>query len=844
MRLPLAHRLLATLAGTVWFTAMPPASVCAAEADPTAAASLVRTGRYEEAIEAARAGRTAGPGDERWWRVEAEALRALGRDSPAYATITEALLHHPGDLRLRLLAIETARFSNHESQVPRLLEELRLLALRRPGRFADEDHSVALGEAALVLGAEPRLVLENLLKRGREATPPVRDAFLAIGRLALAKQDDGLASRTFQDGVKSFPDDPDMWAGLAASFLDGDRARLVEYAGRALELNPRHTPARLLLAEHLIDSEDYEAAEAELARIDAVNPRVPEAHALRSVLAVLRHDLAAATAHRTAALAPWSANPHVDHLIGCKLSQKYRFVEGAAAQRRALEFDPEFTPARFQLAQDLLRLGREDEGWAFAAEAHRADAYHVAAFNLVQLHDRLDDFTVLTSPHFRVRMSPVEAAVYGQRALALLEEARARLVEKYGVVLETQTTIDVFPDPKDFAVRTFGMPDNPGFLGVCFGSVVTVNSPATRRANWEAVLWHEFTHVITLTLTHNRMPRWLSEGISVYEERQRDPAWGQSMSLAWRERILEGRMQPISDMSAAFLRATNGEDLQFAYFQSSLVVEFLVERFGFDNLRAVLRSLRDDADTNTALARHCAPLDELDGAFARFAHTRADALGGRFHLTRGDDPISRALAQVDPSSYHGRLDRARVAVARSEWREARELLTPLVAEGPYLPGADSAHALLARACRELGDVAAERDALTTIATHEGDALEAVMRLLALAEVEGDDAAAVRWAERWLAINPIAPTPWRALLAAHERLPAPAAAASAGQALLHLDPPDRASVHYRVARQLLAIDAEGARRHVLLALEEAPRFRAAHELLAALPEYPPAEEAKR
>ena len=37
---------------------------------------------------------------------------------------------------------------------------------------------------------------------------------------------------------------------------------------------------------------------------------------------------------------------------------------------------------------------------------------------------------------------------------------------------------EVFAEQKDFAVRTFGMPDNPGYLGVCFGSVITANGPA------------------------------------------------------------------------------------------------------------------------------------------------------------------------------------------------------------------------------------------------------------------------------------------------------------------------------------------------------------------------------
>ena len=43
-----------------------------------------------------------------------------------------------------------------------------------------------------------------------------------------------------------------------------------------------------------------------------------------------------------------------------------------------------------------------------------------------------------------------------------------------------------------------------GFLGVCFGSVITANSPASQSAspaNWQSVLWHEFCHVVTLQKT-------------------------------------------------------------------------------------------------------------------------------------------------------------------------------------------------------------------------------------------------------------------------------------------------------------------------------------------------------
>ena len=50
------------------------------------------------------------------------------------------------------------------------------------------------------------------------------------------------------------------------------------------------------------------------------------------------------------------------------------------------------------------------------------------------------------------------------------------------------------------------------------GVVTCAAAQGETPSNWEAVLWHEFCHAVTLKATANRMPRWLSEGISVYEE--------------------------------------------------------------------------------------------------------------------------------------------------------------------------------------------------------------------------------------------------------------------------------------------------------------------------------------
>lgn len=822
-------------------------------------------------------------------RVEAEALLTVGHYNEAYAVLKEGIAYAPDSIRLRLLLREACLYTDKPNEAQDALtaidDILNRLATQQQNSqvplsaqtLADAGEAALLqndtGEAAGPQKTDPKVILERFFDPAQQATPPVRDAFLDAGRLELEKHDYNLASSSFQNGLQAFPNDADLLEGLAAAFRDSDREQFADNAEKALKANPQHIPTLLLQAENLIDAESFDQAGDTLDHVLAINPNEPEALALKAVIAYLHNppDQAKtnAEAYRAKALALWKKNPRVDYIIGQKLSQNYRFTLGAEYQQRALANDPQFTPARVQLAQDLLRLGKEDDGWAMAAQAHQEDGYDIEAFNLVSLHDEIAQYTVITTnPHFRLVMEPQEASIYSARVLELLERARATVAKKYGLDLNFPVLVEIFPNSADFSVRTFGMPDIGEFLGVTFGPVVTLNAPSTHEANWEDVLWHEFTHVVSLTITKNQMPRWLSEGISVYEEGQASPAWGEHLTPDARERILSGKMQPISNMSAAFLQAKDVHDTEFAYFESMLVVQFLIDHYGFDHLKALLHSLGDGVLMNDALAKNFAPLGQLDGDFAKYATDLAKKYAPAWdftppHANAGDlaalatllpPDVATKLTAPAPTApatpvaastsknFFTRMEQIQEMADKEDWAKARDALTELTAGDFYLPGPDNPYLLLAEICGQLKDAAGEKAALLTVAAHEGDSMPAAGRLLEIAQSEQDWPNVIKWGEAVLAIHPMAATAWRALLDGHEQRGENAPGIDAGLALITLEEPDLASLNFRVAKMMQSTDVDGARRHVLEALEDAPRFRAAFDLLAALPPATPATPA--
>jgi tetratricopeptide (TPR) repeat protein len=368
--------------------------------------------------------------------------------------------------------------------------------------------------------------------------------------------------------------------------------------------------------------------------------------------------------------------------------------------------------------------------------------------------------------------------------------------------------------------------------------VITANSPASQApnpANWEDVLWHEFTHVITLTATRNRMPRWLSEGISVYEERQANPLWGEKMNLGYRDMIVNDELTPLGKLSGAFLAPTNSEHLLFAYYESSLVVQFIVEQYGLDSLKKILGDLHDGAEINSAISAHTAPMAELEKKFDAFARDQAAKLAPGADITKPPDVRSEVERDVwrsaHPNNYYVRMERATDLMKAKKWAEAKPVLESVVESYHGESRSENPLWMLAAVQRNLRDTNAELATLEKFAAQESDFADLFVRLIELCKQKKDWAAVTTYTERLMAINPLSPVPHRAMAEAGVALGNNEAAITAYRKLLTLDPPDPTETHFQLAKLLHARGTEvEARRQVLEALEEAPRFRDAQRLL--------------
>ena len=811
-------------------------------ADVASVQEIMRIGDYEQAIQLAKQQVEKKTWNEAWPRLLATNLLTVGKYQEALDVYKAAQERFSDSLRLKLLGHKILQENNLPIEAQAVLEDLTAQIQRSPWKYSTKSELVPLGEFFLLQGEEPKQVLKLCYDQALKSDPKNLEALKAIATMAIDKSDNKVAGDAIQKALKLNPNDPDVLVLAAKIWNSSDRPKSREWLQQALQINANHIPSLLLQTESLMDSESYAQAIEVLSMVEKINPNLPELWALRAAIAHLQGAYAQEGDFRSKALNLRKLNPLVDHWIGKHLSFHYRFAEGAQYQQRALAMDSKFHQARTQLAQDLLRLGREQEGWEMVQLARQTDPYHVTSYNLQILKEQLEQYTTIEAPGFVIRMDKTEAQVYGPQVAEILQQARQTLGQKYRAKLDEPIVVELFAKQRDFAVRTFGLPGGEGFLGVCFGKVITANSPSALQVdhNWKSVLWHEYCHVITLHLTNNRMPRWLSEGISVYEERMHRSNWGEAANPLYIHWLRTGELEPPSRMSRMFLAPKSPVHLQYAYFVASIVVEFFVEQFGHEGLLKLLNDLGDGLPITDAIARLTGSLEGLDRSFEAFAKSRGKAIASELDF----EPIPKEQSwqewlESHPNSYHSLHKKLDQQILAKDWEQA--LFTAKKLQDAWPEDSTDASALVKQAAiyRQMGNTTALHQTLSKIVELDPHSSEPRTNLLALDRNSKNWQAVAKHTKALLEIQPMQASTLEMLAQASEETQQPQDVIASLQALSHLDPLDPAQLQYRLAlaHHRLGQQPHQAMRHCLMALEESPRYAEALQLLLQLQSAP-------
>jgi tetratricopeptide (TPR) repeat protein len=424
-----------------------------------------------------------------------------------------------------------------------------------------------------------------------------------------------------------------------------------------------------------------------LGQVFETNPSDLNALSLKAAISYLRGDTAGYAATEKAVLGINPLYGRFYHTMAENLVMRRKYQESVEFYRKAVEIDPQLWAARTGLGINLMRVGEIQQGRQEVQRAFDGDPYNVWAFNTLDLLDQMDKFVQVKSEHFVFKFAKEDEPVLGPYAPKLAEEAYASMSRRYGFTPNGPLHVEIFPDHAGFAVRTLGEP-GLGALGVCFGKVVALDSPRARKPgefNWGSTLWHELAHVISLQMTNHNIPRWYSEGISVYEERKARPGWGDDLNAAIVKAYNDGRLLKVSELNAGLMRPKFPEQIAFSYYQASLVCDLIEEKFGFDKIRQTLLLFAEGKPAESvfkeALGWDTAALDRqyqnyLDGKLRGIA-ARLDFKSVGEHGAAIGKPDLQALTgrlQAAPEDFFANLHMGRLLHSEGKDSEAEPYL--------------------------------------------------------------------------------------------------------------------------------------------------------------------------
>ena len=511
-----------------------------------------------------------------------------------------------------------------------------------------------------------RHVLTEMLQQAYERVDrsywPARIAAADLLRARYNNDEADGSVSDYQAALRLNPKLPEAFVGLGEVLLEKWNFEEVEkHAEKALAVNPRFAPAFHLLARKFITERRYaqslEASEKAL----KINERDVIALSLSAAASACRYDAEGTQRFlsRVEAINPRSDTLY--HILGNALSGIRQYADSEAALLRAIEFEPTDPNSRNALGLMYMQWGLDDKARDTLDAAWTLDPFNKRTKFTLDLLESLDKFARFETEHFTIRHDPVKDPGLGRYMGEFLEEIHAAVIADYNLVLPQKTKIEVYPTQRAFAVRITGEPWIHT-VGACTGFVIALASPRkapdlSGRYNFARVLKHEYTHTVTLAATQNRIPHWFTEGLAVLQEdTPRSFGWSELLADA----IRRGELFTLESIDWGFMRPRRPMDRQMAYAQSEWMCEYIVQRFGYDKLIAMLDRYRA-GKTQAAVFEQLLgiPTVEFDRDFSTWA--RKEAQSWCFDLSPLDDVAAlRKSADGEDTSaeWLGRLAKA------------------------------------------------------------------------------------------------------------------------------------------------------------------------------------------
>lgn len=614
---------------------------------------------------------------------------------------------------------------------------------------------------------------------------------------------------------------------LAGSFDDAANAFLTSLLTDGTTTDGARAGALLLSARIALESGSLGEALAALddaAEIVDRNDWPPlKIYALRAAADLLNN----VTASRWTEIS-LAYNPHYGGIFAVPahfyvITRRYR---GAIdLYQRAIDIESGLASAHEELGVNLLRDNQVSRARKHLVIAHDQDPFSPIAVNTLRLLDSFANFTLVNDPEMpdhaglvpvTLRLHKEEAAAIAPYAIRLTREAIAEFTDRYDFALKEPVIIEMYPDHEDFAVRTTGMP-GLGILGATFGYVVAMDSPSGRppeQFQWGTTLWHELAHVFTLEASNHLVPRWFSEGISVFEEWRSGPNPGVRIPMLVYDAMKDDRFLPVAELDQGFLRPAYEEQIIVSYMQAGLVCQYIDAAFGPEALSGLLYKYRDGRQTGEAIEEvlGISP-QEFDRDFNQFVKSQ-----------HGDILDNLEVWQRTKLSMQQKI-------SSSDWPGTIELAKQLLDLLPQYVEPDSPYLALARAQEELGQRRQAIAALKKFWRNGGYDPAALKRLSGWLYEENRSGEAI---DVLTSVNLVDPLDQELHGTLGDML---LEAERAQEALteysiaLALNPHDKAAANYRMAsaHHRLGND-EQSQDHLLQALDIAPNFRPAQRLL--------------